>query len=406
MALAVLETPDTPAKPARRHARRSKSSGLPLTAAVLSLISSLVLLVVVRVLLPAHQNLSRVLTTWDAKWYERIALHGYSWNPHSPSQQDVAFFPLYPLFERAGHFLTGLSVPTVAIGSSVVFQAGAAAVLVLIVRAQGASDRQTLLWLTLFLLSPPVVFDIMGYYSAQFCLLCLLALWFAQRRQQWLAAVALGLATAANPIGVALAVAFIGWSLVDLLSSGTITLRRVAAVAGRALVSISGIAGYAIFLFVRFGDPLAFYRAESAWTRPVPVSTLLGRVVTFEPVRSSVTRWVATPYGWNTSFFIDAVAALLGVALIIAFVASKGGVRSLGFWFIVFTFLLVQVQSARFGSELGATRLLLPVAFGVGAIEPVRRSLTRPGGFAVTALVLLFGTVIFVRHLAVGQWID
>src|SRR5260370_37231972 len=36
---------------------------------------------------------------WDARWYETIALHGYSFSERA--QSSVAFFPLYPLLMRA-----------------------------------------------------------------------------------------------------------------------------------------------------------------------------------------------------------------------------------------------------------------------------------------------------------------
>jgi len=123
-------------------------------------------------------------------------------------------------------------------------------------------------------------------------------------------------------------------------------------------------------------------------------------------VRSSFTQWAAVPYGWNTSFLIDAVAALAVVALIVALAVTDGGFRVLGVWLVVFAFVLVQVQTARWGSEIATTRYLLPICFGVGAVAPVRRFLTQPGVFAVLSLVLLVGTAIFVQHLVTGQWID
>jgi hypothetical protein len=343
---------------------------------------------------------------WDASWYRDIALRGYSWNPHSTAPQNPAFLPLYPLFERAVHVVTGLSIESIAISSSILFQAGAAALLVWIARGWGATDRGALLWVALFLVSPPAVFDIMGYYSALFCVLCFLALLFAQRRRPWLVALAVGLASGMNPLGIAFAGGFVVWSLIELVSSKSVTWRSLLVLGGQALASLSGILGYALFLLARFGDPLAFYQATKAWSPSASAPEVLTRIVTFEPVRSSFTQWAAVPYGWNTSFLIDGVAALAILALVATLVATSGGVRTFAFWLLVFAFLLVQVQSARWGSEIGTTRFLLPVAFGVGAIAPVRRLLTRPGVFAVTLLVLLVGTAVFLQHLVTGQWID
>jgi len=399
------------AAPAARRARLGVLAGsqarrLPLAAAVLSAASSLVLVLAVRILLPPHESLSHVLMMWDAAWYRGIALYGYSWNPHSAAQQNPNFFPLYPLFERYAHALTGLSIDAVAIGSSILFQAVAAALLASIARGQGATDRHALLWVTLFLVSPPAVFDIKGYYSALFCVLCFLALLFAQRHRPWLVALAIGLASGMNPLGIAFAGGFVVWSMIDLVSSRSVTFRSIGVLAGQALVSVTGLLGYALYLLVRFGDPLVFYQAARAWSVPLAAQTLLTRIATFQPVRSSFTQWAAMPYGWNTSFLIDAVVALVVVALVVALAAMKGRCRTLGLWLIVFAFLVVQVQSARWGDEIGATRYLLPLGFGVGAIAPVRRLLTRPAVFAVTIIVLLAGTAVFLQHLVTGQWID
>ncbi len=94
--------------------RRSQARRLPLAAASLSLITSVILLVIVRTLLSPSESLWGVLMGWDASWYRDIALHGYSWNPHSAAAQNPAFFPLPLLFERAGHALTGLSIDSIA----------------------------------------------------------------------------------------------------------------------------------------------------------------------------------------------------------------------------------------------------------------------------------------------------
>jgi len=379
---------------------------LPVTAALLSLVSSFVCLLVVWMWLPVNRSLSSVLMSWDASWYRSIALQGYSWNPHSARGQNVAFLPLYPLLERAVHALSGLPVGDFAVLSSIALQAVAAALLVLIARGNGASERQAALWVTMFLVSPPVVFDIMGYYSALFCVLCFLALLFAQRGQRWRVAIVLGLASATNPIGIAAAGGFIVWSLIEVVTSGSVTRRSLVVFGGQALISLSGVIAYVLYLFERFGDAAAFYQAARGWVRPLPLSTTIGRIVTFQPVRSAVTQYVVLPTGSGLSFLIDAAAALAVAALIITMAVTKGSWRTFGLWVVVLAFVFAQVQSARFGREFSTTRLLLPLGFGVGVVVPVYGALTRPRVAVVMTVVLLAGTVAFLRHLATGQWVD
>jgi len=343
---------------------------------------------------------------FDAVWYRHIALFGYSWNPHSNAQQTPNFFPLYPLLERGARVLTGLPISKIAVASSILFQAGAAAILALIAAGCGASEREALTWVTLFVVSPPVVFDIMGYYSAVFCVLCFAAIYFAQRGQPWLVALALGFASAANPLGIAFTGGFMTWAIIGLVSTSSFTRRSLLRLGAQGLVSVSGVIGYGLYLQVAFGNPLVFYQATKGWSVPVPIGTLVARVVTFEPLRASVTLWAASPYGSQVNFLFDALAALAIVALIIALVAVGDAVYNFGFWLLVFAFLLLQALSTRWGSEIGALRILVPVAFGAGAVAPVRRALTRPKVSAVIFVVFVALTAFLLQHLATGQWLD
>ena len=98
--------------------------------------------------------------------------------------------------------------------------------------------------------------------------------------------------------------------------------------------------------------------------------------------------------------------ALVVVALIVALVAIGDEATNSGFWLLVFAFLLLQALSARWSSEIGAMRILLPVAFGVGSVGPVRRFLTRVPVFFVVSVLLLATTTFLLQHLATGQWLD
>ncbi len=48
-----------------------------------------------------------LLARWDTFWYLDIAPRGYHWNGNPLEQQNVVFFPLYPLLMRAGGVVTG-----------------------------------------------------------------------------------------------------------------------------------------------------------------------------------------------------------------------------------------------------------------------------------------------------------
>ncbi|HTX00346.1 MAG TPA: hypothetical protein VMD59_16315, partial [Acidimicrobiales bacterium] len=370
--------------------------------------------------LPPRTSLIGRLMTWDAWWYATIVVHGYSWNPHSAAQQNPAFFPLYPLAVVAGHLVTRAPDPYVAVVTSICAQAAAAAVLVSIVRRDGGSDRSALCWTVLFVVSPPAVFDIMGYYSALFCLLLFLAVQFAQQGRRTAAAAMVGLAGATNPIGIAFGAAFAVWLAVSALGArrpkalaalGARPRKALAALGvlgGQVLLAFSGILAYTLYLWAAFGDALAWYHANDAWSTPISLGAELRSLATLSPVKASITGFVTAPYGEQSfTFFLDCLAFAVVIACLVALLASKTGGRTFGFWALLAGLVFVQIACARVGEEASTTRFLLPVVLGAGAVSPgLRRFLTRPAVFVALCCVLAAGTVFFLQRLAVDQWID
>jgi hypothetical protein len=379
-----------------------------LGAAIASLASSAALLGLVRLLLPGSQQgrLWNNLMGFDAVWYEGIAKHGYHFNPLSSAQQNVNFFPLFPLLERAGHALTGLPIHLVAIGANVGFQALAAVTLALIVRGTGGSTRQAWLFVALLCLAPTAVYDIMGYYSAVFTLLLLLAVLAEASGRPWLAAAAIGCASAANPLGIAFAVALFVVGAIELVERREVDRAHLAGLVGRGALSVAGVAAFMVFLSIRFGDPLAFYQAAAAWSHPMPLGRELESVLTLTPVRDAITNWVRYPYGSNVSFLIDAFSTLAAIGIGLYLAAERRFWSSFVFWLLVASFLLVQLQSARATTEMGTTRYLLPVMLCLGASPRVRRLLSSPLATGVVLVVFLAGLAFFVERLATGQWVD
>lgn len=56
---------------------------------------------------PWDSTLLDLPARWDATWYLDIAVHGYRWSAATSEQQNVAFFPGFPLTMRAGGGLLG-----------------------------------------------------------------------------------------------------------------------------------------------------------------------------------------------------------------------------------------------------------------------------------------------------------
>src|SRR6202011_4470518 len=75
---------------------------------------------------------------WDARWYETIALHGYSFTERA--QSSVAFFPLYPLLMRA---FAWLGVEPLLAGIFITLASGLVAACLFFRWALGRSDQPT-----------------------------------------------------------------------------------------------------------------------------------------------------------------------------------------------------------------------------------------------------------------------
>jgi hypothetical protein len=61
----------------------------------------------------ARTPLSSLPARWDAQWYAGLAAHGYEWQRSFDPQQNLAFFPAYPLLIRSLGVATGAFRPGV-----------------------------------------------------------------------------------------------------------------------------------------------------------------------------------------------------------------------------------------------------------------------------------------------------
>ena len=227
---------------------------------------------------------------WDSGWYHHIALNGYDYA--GPDQQSsVAFFPAFPYAMRiAGAVLPG----PLSIGGVVVSLLSGLGIAVLFHRWVSAflGDRVAKLALVL-LLCYPFAFYLFGviYSDALFVLAVIGAFCLLEKDRPLLAGIVGIVATAARPVGVALA---IGLVLRALEVHGVLPGSKPAAfvphptpvadprgarvrmfprrVRLRSLrlgtllpaISILGLVAYALLLWSKFDDPLAFTKVGGA----------------------------------------------------------------------------------------------------------------------------------------------
>lgn len=206
-------------------------------------------------------NLFTALDRWDAHYYLHIARFGYL----TPEQ--TAFLPFYPLLIRA---VAGLMAQHYYLASLIVSNGAllvALATLYLLVRQDFSEEiaQRTLLYLLLF---PTAVFLSAPYNESLFLALVLQFFYHLQRQRWWAVALLGALAAATRTAGILLIVPLLveffrqrSWTWQGLLRTGII--------AGTICL---GLGLYALYCFIRFGDPLVFSHVQREFWYRIPMA--------------------------------------------------------------------------------------------------------------------------------------
>lgn len=220
------------------------------------------------------------LCRWDCGWYRSIASGGYQIDPGPDNlQANYAFYPVFPGAARLVMQATGLPFVHAALLLNAIFTVLFAWLTlanrdVLLLR----SDRDALMFLLAFLVSPWSLYNRVPYTEMSFNL-AMLATFIAWRREYYVAAAAAGLVlTATRVTGVFLPILLLveltmreRWRVVGLLRAPDARFRALA---------IMPLGGLAFFIYLGFhvGDPLASFRIQSSWNQGLrdPIETVVG----------------------------------------------------------------------------------------------------------------------------------
>lgn len=194
-----------------------------------------------------------VFHAWDSIWYERIVEQGYGYIPNG-GQHSIAFFPLYPILtDMVMHLGLPFEAAAVVVNTGCFFGA-----LLLLFRWMSRSYGLAVArWSTVVLAwCPYSLYGTVIYTEGVFFLCTIGALWsFEDKRYGWASFWGI-LSTAARLPGSTLAPAF-------LLSSWC--QKRQLRAWMTSLIIVTGIAGFSLFCYWQFGDPLAFFHVQKGW---------------------------------------------------------------------------------------------------------------------------------------------
>ncbi len=240
------------------------------------------------------------LLQWDSEWYFRIVTEGYRYNGDPTVQQNIVFYPLYPMLARGLAAISGLTPAHALLFISNVAGLLAIVVLFKLVREE-FGDQLALATIALLSFFPASVILSAGYTES---LELLLIVWFflSLKRQRYLTAALLaGLAVADRSTGIVLLPVLV-WEM---------WLNRdrkpfFPALIPCVLLATSGIWTFMIYLWYAFGDPFVFSDGQTAFHLGVTQATRLVAALKFEAFAQMILNdW--NPWGqasWFTLLFI------------------------------------------------------------------------------------------------------
>ena len=244
------------------------------------------------------------LLQWDSEWYFKIVTEGYRYNVDPTIQQNVVFYPLYPMLASGLTAISGLTPAHALLLVSNV--AGLLAIIALfkLVREE-FGDELALTAIALLSFFPASVFLSAGYTESLELLLILL-FFLALKRQRYLsAALFAGLAITNRSTGFVLLPVLVWemWSNRDRKPFFPAVIPCV-------LLATSGIAMFVIYLWCAFGDPLVFWKGQSAFHHGATQLVRLVSALKLEPFTHMILNdW--NPWGqanWFTLLFIALIA--------------------------------------------------------------------------------------------------
>jgi Mannosyltransferase (PIG-V) len=222
----------------------------------------------------SHNEFANLPARWDAGWYLGIATDGYYWDGRADRQQNIAFFPAFPMLMRTLGLMLGGSPVAILWAGVLISHAAFLWALVYLYRlarepAIGATREQAASAAILLAAYPYAVFFSAPYTESLFLLATVGAVFHFMRREWWAAAMWALLAGLCRPNGCFLSVPL------ALLAAGQFVQARRAgqrvhdafpALAAAAMPGV-GMLLFSAHVYALTGNPLQWSASHAAWGR-------------------------------------------------------------------------------------------------------------------------------------------
>jgi len=314
---------------------------------------------------------------WDSGWYLRIVQRGYEFDPHEV-QLPINCFPLYPLLVRGLAIITDNPFIAAFIISNVALLLACVLLYRLVDRKYGETVATNTLGL---MLCYPFSFFMSAMYTeALFLLEVVGAFYFAQRNRWLLASICVAAASATRVVGIlaAIPVALTYLQRISWRPSGLRTNILW------LLVCPLGLGSYMLFLYLKLGDPLAFYRAQwvPGWGASFTVDGLRGVLVN----------------AWNWQHIVEGTYDGIAISNVmfgaLALLVCAVGYRQLGFAASLWGIVTMMISLKIWGCAGRYSSVIWPMYVGLALAIGGRRILLQSviGGFCLlqALFVLMF----------------
>jgi hypothetical protein len=311
----------------------------------------------------SRNEFGNLLARWDVEWYFHIITGGYQWDGNPLRQQNVVFFPAFPIITRAVGLFLGKQF--LVAGLLVTLSAFLVALLYFYRLARNFLDaeRATVAVWTL------AAYPFAAYYSVPYTealyLLCSVLAFYHVTRTNWWRAAACGYVLGlSRPNGFLIALPLGILALEYMMQQ-----RRIVANACAAVVApVAGILSYCLFLYLRFGDPLVWRKGQLAWGRTYVGVWDGARALWIDRYNMIVHAGFYQYTLTNPYDFMYCIAALFVLASVFP------TVRRFGLAYGVFTLVNV-LPPLLIGGMMSIGRMtsvLFPVFLWLGAVVPPR----------------------------------
>ncbi len=227
-------------------------------------------------------NIFSAMWKWDSNFYVSIAQHGYLWNGNFHQQQNIAFFPLYPIAIRFSHILFGgwsgfvVIIPATIIGISSIIAFFVLALLQL-------PEKQARIATVAYTLFPGSMWFFSAYPVSLINLFIILSMIGLTKKWKIIPYIFAGIGTSAGPTVVFYSFSIFIYEFISKINTTYFfelslikKIKEIFLLSLNGIISLSGIAIFMVYQYLIFGNPLAFNDAQRAFINKTFIQNLHG----------------------------------------------------------------------------------------------------------------------------------